>query len=168
MRALHALQARHVAIEVEQAKQHELGERRAVHAGRGREQQVAVDQAGAAQPFADAGAGALHPAKARRVLEQPLGRQPVEIEQDVGLAKMREPLRALRRAQRPRPAVVIGDVARHRQEIRRKDHLDPAGRRGGDPLRLLGLERRGDQDFLRPVLLHDGFLARPRDGDPAA
>ena len=59
---LHALQPRHVAIEVEQAHDHELGERPAVHAGGGGEQQAAVDQAGAPQHLADAGAGGLHPA----------------------------------------------------------------------------------------------------------
>ena len=153
-RTLHALQPRHVAIEVEQRKEHELAERRAVHTGGGGEQQVAVDQAGAPQPLADAGAGALHPAQPGRVLEQPLGREPVEVEQDVGLAQMRQPAFALFRAQDSRPAVVVGDVARYRQKLRLKDHLDPAGCCGGDPLHLLGLERRGDQDLEGTILLH--------------
>ena len=155
MGLLHRQQPRHLAKEVEQPEDGELGQRAGMDAGGGGEGDVRLDQPGVGEELADAGAGALHPAQPRRVLRQ-VGRiEPVEIEHHLGLGQDVEPASPLCRRQRARDAVMVGDVARHRQQARLVQHAQPARDRRLDALRQFGLERRADDDGEGTV---DGFL----------
>ena len=154
-------------VEIEQAKDHELGEGGAVNAGRRGEQDVRVGEARAAETLADAGAGGLDPSETGGVSGQRLLGQPVEVEEHVGGAKMAQPPLRLRFRERAPAALVVGDVAWLGQKRRLEDHADPLRLGRDDTLDQLRLQRRCDQHIERrrpglgEILLPSGTFFRP-------
>src|SRR5580704_5981312 len=147
---------------MQQAHQRELGKRRAVHPGRGGEDQVGVHEPGSLEERADAGAGGLHPAQLRAELRHVGGRLPVEVEADVGLlAQLRPPIQIGGR-QLSRHAGVVALIPGHGQQLRRIQQPEPVVG-GRDAGHLLRFQQRGDQDVDRSRNRHassfDGRLS---------
>ena len=134
----------HVLDLVEQHHEDILGQRTGVNAAGSRYDQVRLLQPHSDDHLPDPGARRLDPLQVRRGIEHHLALQRAarEIEEYVGPSDIGIPARLLLLVQcEPGDAVVVGDIAHRRQQIRLVDHLHPLRINRPQPLDVFRFER---------------------------